>query len=263
MQESHIRLMVKATHWGKMATFVLAHGAWHGGWCWNKVTSVLRCKGATAFAPTLSGLGEKAHLANLVNPRDLDLRLHIQDVARLLEYEDLRQVILVGHAYAGMVITGVAEKCPERLAHLVYVNGFVPSDGEAMVDLLPTTRGQQHASWVRGHIERGDVFLPPPASREEIQRRWGITDPDDLNWMFERVTPHPAAAMAGPIRVGRSAAKGVARSFVCGAESGFRPVADRVGKEGWEVYHIDSGLDPMISHPRELADILLEIGGTL
>ena len=84
-----------------MATFVLIHGAWHGGWCWNKVIPLLRKKRDTVFAPTLSGVGEKAHLANLVNPRDLDL--HIQDVVRLLECEDLRQVILVGHAYPSFV----------------------------------------------------------------------------------------------------------------------------------------------------------------
>ena len=149
-----------------MATFVLVHGAWHGGWCWNKVTPLLRKTGAEVFVPTLSGLGEKAHLAQRMDPRDIDLDLHVQDVIRLLEYEDLQQVVLVGHAYAGMVISGVAEECHNRIDHLVYVNGVVPSDGESMADQLAPVRGPEFAAWVRGHIDRGEGFLAPPASRK-------------------------------------------------------------------------------------------------
>ena len=162
-----------------MATFVLVHGAWHGGWCWNKVTPLLRKTGAEVFVPTLSGLGEKAHLAQRMDPLDIDLDLHVQDVIRLLEYEDLQQVILVGHAYAGMVITGVAEECHGRIAHLVYVNGVVPSDGESMADQLAPVRGPEFAAWVRGHIDRGEGFLAPPASPEDLGQRWGITGPAD------------------------------------------------------------------------------------
>ena len=172
-------------------------------------------------------------------------------------------MILVGHAYSGMVITGVAEECPERLAHLVYVNGIVLLDGEAMVDLLASMRGEEHASWVQGHIEHGNGFMPAPGSREKIQMRWGITDSSELDWMFERVIAHPSVTMASPIRLGRAETMGVARSFVCCAESGFRPVADLMREEGWDIYHIPSSLGPMVSHPRELADILLRIGGTL
>jgi pimeloyl-ACP methyl ester carboxylesterase len=242
-----------------MTTFVLVHGAWHGGWCWNKVTPLLRKTGAEVFVPTLSGLGEKAHLSQRMDPRDIDLDLHVQDVAQLLEYEGLERVVLVGHAYAGMVITGVAEACPERLAHLVYVNGVVPSNGESMADQLVPVRGAEFAAWVRGHIDRGEGFLASPASPEELGRRWGIDDPADRDWMFARVTPQPAAAMAAPVRVGRPEAAAIPRSFVCGAEAGFQSVADRVGEAGWGVYHVDSGHDTMVSHPRELAEILLGI----
>ena len=101
-----------------MATFVLVHGAWHGGWCWRKITPLLLESGASVYTPTLSGLGERAHLAEMLEPAQLDLNLHIRDIAQLLEYESLNDVIMVGHAYAGMVITGVAEVCPERLSHL-------------------------------------------------------------------------------------------------------------------------------------------------
>ena len=245
-----------------MATFVLVHGAWHGGWCWNKVAPLLRRSGAAVYAPTLSGLGERAHLAGLMEPSQVNLDLHIQDVARLMEYEGLDGVTLVGHAYAGMVITGVAEVCPQRLSHLVYVNGVIPSDGESMADQLVPVRGPEFAAWVRSHIERGEGYLPAPSSPEEIGRRWGIPDAADREWMFSKVTPQPAAAMAGTVRIGNPAAQDIPRSFIGCEEAGFQPVADRAREAGWGMYHLDSGHDPMVSHPRELAEILLGIAAS-
>ena len=245
-----------------MATFVLVHGAWHGGWCWRKITPLLLGAGASVYAPTLSGLGERAHLSEMIDPAQLDLNLHIRDIAQLLEYESLTDVILVGHAYAGMVVTGVAEVCPERLSHLVYINGVVPANGESMADQLVPVRGPEFAAWVQGCIDRGEGYLPAPASPEEIGRRWGIPDPADRDWMFSKVTPQPAAAMAGRVQIGNPAARSVPRSFVGGEEAGFQSVADRVRGAGWRTYHLGSGHDPMISHPLELADILLWIASS-
>jgi len=243
-----------------MAAFLLVHGAWHGGWCWKKVVPLLRSSGAEVFAPTLSGMGERSHLTERLDPAAIDLDLHIRDIVQVIEYEDLEQVILVGHAYAGMVITGVAEVCPERLAHLVYLNGVVPANGESMVDQLVAVRGAEFAAWVRGEIDRGEGFLPPPATKSDLGHRWGITDPADLEWMSAHVTPQPVAAMAGPVRIGNPEATSIPRSFVCGEEAGFQPVADRARDAGWVVYHVNSGHDTMVTHPRELAEILLGIG---
>ena len=245
-----------------MSIFVLVHGAWHGGWCWSKLTPLLLGPGASVYTPTLSGLGERAHLAEMLDPAQLDLNLHIRDIAQLLEYESLNDVILVGHAYAGMVITGVAEVCPERLSHLIYINGVVPADGECMAEQLIPVRGPEFAAWVQGCIDRSEGYLPAPASPEEIGRRWGIPDPADREWMFAKVTPQPAAAMAGRVHLGNPAARSIPRSFIGGEEAGFQPVAERVRAAGWGTYHLDSGHDPMISHPRELADILLGIAGS-
>ena len=116
-----------------MATFVLVHGAWHGGWCWIKVAEPLRTQGHRVFAPTLTGLGERAHL---VSP-DINLDTHIQDIVGVLESEELMDVILVGHSYAGMVITGVAERVTDRLSALVYVDAFVPENGQSMLSINP------------------------------------------------------------------------------------------------------------------------------
>ncbi len=245
----------------ELATFVLVHGAWHGGWCWRKLAPLLRASGAAVYTPTLSGLGERAHLAEVLDPARLDLDLHIRDIAQLLSHESLNGVVLVGHAYAGMVITGVAEVCPQRLSRLVYINGVVPSDGESMADQLLPVRGPEFAAWVQGCIDRGEGCLPAPASPEEVGRRWGIPDPADRQWVFSRVTPQPAAAMAGRVRIGNPDARSIPRSFIAGAEAGFQPVAERVRAAGWDTHHLDSGHDPMISHPRELADILLRTAG--
>ena len=243
-----------------MAVFVLVHGAWHGGWCWKKVAPLLRDTGAAVFTPTLTGLGERAHLAAHLDSSVINLDLHQRDIIGLLEFESLTDVVLVGHAYAGMVISWVAETCPERLKHLVYVNGVVPADGESMADQLAAVRGPQFAAWVREQIDAGDGFLPPPDSPEEVGRRWGIPDPADLAWVGSKVTPQPAAAMAQPVRLGRPEAKAIPRSFVGSSEAGFESVAQRVKAAGWPIYHIDSGHDPMITNPEDLAGILLEIG---
>ncbi len=108
------------------ATFVLVHPAWFGGWCWGKVTPLLRDRGHDVYTPTLTGLGERAHLAN----PEISLATHIEDVVNVLEFEDLQRVILVGNSSGGMVITGVADRVPERLAQVVYLDAFVPEDGQ-------------------------------------------------------------------------------------------------------------------------------------
>ena len=118
---------------GNSATFVLVHGAWHGGWCWKKVAALLRKEGFVVYAPTLSGLGERSHQ---LGP-EIDLDVHIQDIVNVLEYEDLHHVILVGHSYAGMVITGVAGKAGNRIDQLVYLDAFLPENGKSLSDYVP------------------------------------------------------------------------------------------------------------------------------
>ena len=114
-------------------TYVLVHPAWHGGWCWKKVTPLLRARGHDVYTPTLTGLGERSHLAH----PEIGLETHIQDVVNVLKYEDLGRAILVGHSSSGAVITGVADRVPEQVAHLVYLDAFVPADGQAMMDTIP------------------------------------------------------------------------------------------------------------------------------
>lgn len=242
-----------------MATFALIHGAWHGGWCWWKVAPLLREAGHLALMPSLTGLGDREHLARLMPPAVLNLDLHIRDITELLAANDLREVILVGHAYAGMVITGVAELAPERIAALVYVNGVAPSNGEAMVDQLEAVRGPEFVANVRQHIAAGEPFLPPPTTGAEIAGRWSIVDPDDQAFMLPRLSPQPTLTFSQPVRIGNPAATALRREFVLCSESGFEPVAERAAASGWGVHHIDTGHDPMVTAPAELAEILLTI----
>ena len=243
-----------------MATFVLVHGAWHGGWCWWKTAPLLRQAGHTALTPSLTGLGERAHLAGLIPPAVLNLDLHVRDIAQLLESGDISDAVLVGHAYAGMVITGVAELVPERIAALVYVNGVAPGDGEAMVDQLEAVRGPDFVARIRGYIADGAPFMPAPTTPEEIAQRWAITDANDQAFMLPRLSPQPTLTFAQPVRTGRPEAAELRREFVLCSESGFESVAERAAASGWGVHHIDTGHDPMITAPGELAEILLGIG---
>ena len=115
-----------------MATFVLVHGMWHGGWCWQKVTPLLRAAGHDVYTPTLTGLGERRHLRSA----EIDLNTHVQDVVNVFEYEDLRDVILVGHSFGGTLASVIAEKIPDRIAHLVNLDGPLPEAGKALKDLI-------------------------------------------------------------------------------------------------------------------------------
>jgi pimeloyl-ACP methyl ester carboxylesterase len=235
-----------------MATYVLVHGAWHGGWCWKKVTPLLRAAGHEVFTPTLTGLGERSHL---LSP-DIGLDTHIQDIVNVLEYEDLHGVILVGHSYGGMVITGAADRCPERLAHLLYLDAIVPQDGESFFDRAsPETRTRLKESAIAmGH---GWRVPHPPLSL------WGITSPEDAQWVIQKITYHPLKTFEQPVHIKSSAFAKLQRTFIhCTERSGRgqSPTAQRLRSEkGWRYRELATGHDAMITQPKELADMLLEI----
>ena len=159
-------------------TFVLVHGYWDGGWAWSQMAPLLRMAGHDVYTPTLTGSGERVHLRH----PDVTLDTHVQDIVNMLRYEDLRRVILVGWSYGGMVITGVAEHVPERLAHLVYLDAFVPQDGQSAADLIgpeamvamEETARARPGRWVAGarHIS---TRRPPPTDRRAAQA--GATAP--------------------------------------------------------------------------------------
>jgi len=237
-----------------MATFVLVHGAWHGGWCWRDVAARLRRAGHDVYAPSLTGLGERAHL---LSPR-VDLDMHIRDVAAVLQFEDLRDVILVGHSYGGMVITGAADRAPERVGQLVYLDGALPENGEALAAIAPAVVDAQRES---GRVVEGvEVVLWPEP--EGAGRRYGVTDPADLAWMQLRLTPHPWKSFTQPLRLADEAAvRRIPRTNINCVETLSRRPPERQGRayDADRVWEIDTGHDLMITEPRAVADMLLRL----
>jgi len=177
---------------GKVATFVLVHGAWHGGWCWRFVAPTLRHAGHDVYTASLTGLGDRAHLAR----PGIDLELHVQDVVALLEMEALREVLLLGHSYGGMVVTGVADRCAERIRRLVYLDAFVPENGKCALDYIVRER----SAAFRKEGEQSGWITPPPLSL------WGLTRPEHIALAKPRETRQRFHTFTQPIRLENEAA---------------------------------------------------------
>ena len=229
---------------------VLVHGAWHGGWCWKKVTPLLTAAGHTVYTPTLTGLGDRAHLART----DINLETHIQDVVALLEMEDLRDVMLVGHSYAGMVISAVAERARPRLRSLVYLDAFVPQDGKRMIDYIP--QPDRRAAMVKSGQETG-YSAPIPL------KAFGVTREEDLAWANPRIVRQSFHTFDQPVRLAQPAASGLPRAFIActnPASGTFDQFAEVIKKDAsWRFYDLPTGHDAMITVPQELARILQEL----
>jgi pimeloyl-ACP methyl ester carboxylesterase len=235
-----------------MRPFLLVHGAWHGGWCWRRVAPLLRARGHDVFTPTLTGLGERSHLLSPL----IDLDTHIQDIVQVLFYEDLTDVVLVGHSYGGVVITGVAEQAATCLTHLVYLDAFIPQDGQAHLDLLPPDRRAFFQEQAR---EQGEGWRVPSLSLAAF----GVTDEADRTWVEARLTPQPLATFQQPIRLVEPVASALPRMYIhcTGNTSGtFAPFAERArSTPGWRYEELATGHDAMLTDPQGLADLLLTL----
>jgi pimeloyl-ACP methyl ester carboxylesterase len=232
-----------------MATFVLVHGAWHGGWKWRFVAPILRRSGHEVFAPTLTGLGERAHLAT---PK-VDLDLHVQDVVALLEMEDLRGVVLVGHSYGGMVVTGVAERAPERIRRIVYLDAFVPANGKCLLDYVEAAVPARAAAF-RDEGGKSGFVSPPPLAL------WGIVEPGHVAYARQRETRHPFACFTQSVRLMNSSAAALPKTFICctsPATGSFDQFAAKYrGDPRWRFHELATGHDAMILLPEQVATVL-------
>lgn len=232
-----------------MSLFLLVPGAWLGGWCWKYVASDLRAAAHTVILATLSGLGERVHLLS----RDIDLETHISDVVGLFEYQDLYEVILVGHSYAGTVITGAAERVPERIRRLVYLDASIPHDGEANDDVI----GPQMAAQLRAAARSyGDGWrVPPPPDV-----LGGLSDQSLRDWAEDRLTPHPLRPFAQPVCLSSSEAAALPRAFIQTSRSDlYRGLAARARDAGWHCQETGGGHYAMITKPKAVAAALNEI----
>jgi pimeloyl-ACP methyl ester carboxylesterase len=228
-------------------TFVLVHGAWHGGWCWQRVADRLRGGGHTVFTPTLSGLGERAHLIGA----GVNLATHIADVVNVLKWEGLADVVLCGHSYGGFVISGVAEAAGEALRSIVFLDAFVPRDGEAVLDLTgPAVREAAAAA-----TARGDLGIPPRPAEA-----FGV-NPADRAWVDRLCVPHPIATFTDKIALTGAAGRIARKTYVRAASyanPGFDSAFAAVQVDPtWNSLAVDCGHDVMVDAPERLCEILL------
>ena len=236
----------------QMATFVVAHGAWAAGWFWQKMRPRLHAAGHQLFTPTCTGVGERAHLAH----PGIDLDHHINDLLQVLHFEDLHGITLIGHSYGGMVATGVADRAPERIARVVYLDAFVPRDGDSMMSLLPPEIGRRmaEATALTGDGWRVPANPMPPDS-----------SPDDLAWAVPRRMPQPIKTLTQPLRL-TGAIDRLPRSYIyCtrpGPGDAFRPFAERAQREpGWQYFELDASHNPQVTVPDALVRLLNQIVG--
>jgi pimeloyl-ACP methyl ester carboxylesterase len=235
------------------ATIVLVHGSFSGGWIWRHVARHLRTAGHVVYTPTLSGLGDRAHLASAV----ITLNTHIADVASLLYLEDLHDVVLVGHSYGGMVIAGVAATIPERLAALIYLDAYVPRGGESWFDLQTA----DDATAARLEMAATGVRQPIPA------RILGIEDPELAQWVDERMTPQPRGTYEDPCPEAPVNDRALRRAYIRCTQGALVPrfdgAARRAEANGWAMRELHCGHNAMLILPGELSTILRELAGEM
>ncbi len=233
------------------SAYVLVHGAWHGGWCWRRVAERLTKAGHRVFCPTLTGLGGRAHLLS----REVNLDTHFNDVAGLLEAEELAEVVLVGHSYGGIVITGVAARAKARIRQLVYLDSALVEDGQAWSDAMPPETAAARRKIAQE--SSGGVSLPVPEARV-----FGLSDPADLDWVQRRLTPHPFWTFDQKMHWGGPVGNGLPKVYVDCSDPAIPVLAaakERYrGKPGWPFIELRTGHDAMVSAPEETARILLQ-----
>ena len=231
---------------------VLVHGAWHGGWCWRYTAERLRAAGHPVYTPTLTGLGDRAHLLSPL----VDLETHIADIGSLLATEELDDAILVGHSYGGAVISAVADMHADQLSHLVYLDAVLLNSGESMMQTMPPAR----ADSVKKLIAAGEIGMKPPSADT-----FGLTPGDPLtNWVGRHLTPHPLASLVQAVTFTNGGGKSLPRTYIeCVKPSMFgadNPFAKRARTEaGWTYATLETGHDAMVSAPDHLARLLMQM----
>lgn len=220
------------------STFVIVHGAWGGSWAFRRVDALLSLRGHKVYRPSLTGLGERVHLSR----PDVDLSTHINDVVNMILFEDLREVILVGHSYGGMVITGVADRVPDRIRRLVYIDAFVPNDGESVISLQGPS-----ATWVK-QMTQGSFIVPPWVKPDQLP-------PKDV--------PQPLKTFTEPIILKNKAARSIPAMYILTVEKGhdakdddFASQAERATARGWPVHQLQADHNPQWSAPEALVEML-------
>jgi pimeloyl-ACP methyl ester carboxylesterase len=238
----------------KPRTFVLVHGAWHGGWCWRRVADVLRARGHRVFAPTLTGLGDRAHLFS----KDISLQTHVEDVLAVVETEELSDFLLVGHGYGGFVISGVADSLRERVSRYVYLDSTLPPDMSSGASFSwagwnPPEAREERLKVVREQGKGMGLPAPPPGA-------FGVTEPSDVAWVERRLRPMPLGTYTGTFTFKRSGSNGLKRTYIAATNPPYAmlvPTHERIrADKTWSYTTIEAGHDCMVIAPDKLAALL-------
>ena len=229
-----------------MSDVVVAHGAWSAGWAWKKMRPLMAARGHVLWTPSYTGLGERAHLAS----PQVDLDTHVADVVGVMEMEDLNDVVLIGHSYGGMVATGVADRAAARLQRIIYLDAFVPQDGDSLARLT----GQDPEA-MRAEAEDGWKAPPRPPSAD--------TSPEDRAWIDARRMTHPVECFVQPLRLSGAGAH-LPRHYIYALKKYPGDIFGRFHQHaktapGWTAHEIDASHSPQITAPEALADMLDEI----
>ena len=234
-----------------MSTFVLLHGAFHGAWCWSKVARILRQAGHDVFTPTQTGLGDRAHLLHA----GITLTTFVDDLVAVLETEELKGVVLVGHSFGGYAISGAAERAPDRIGHLVYLDGLLPQGGRTPLDLMPP---EIAAARRQSAAETGGVSIPPPQPSA-----YGVPDGPAADWVRRRLTPHPFGSMATALSLEHAPGNGLPATYVACTAPVYEPLARAraIAREqpGWTWRELEAGHDAMVTEPALTAELLMGV----
>ncbi len=228
-------------------TILVCHGAWSAGWAWKKMHPLMRAAGHRLVTPSYTGLGERVHLAN----PSIDLDTHIEDILNVIKYEDLRDIVLIGHSYGGMVATGVADRARDRVAQLIYLDAFVPEDGQSLLDLNESDRQRMQEL-----VKDGGWRVPPrPISPDTAEA--------DIEWLNARRVDMPVKCFDTRLKL-RGGKLTLPRSYIYATRitpaDTFGQFAKRTKNEaGWRYYEIDASHSPNVTAPEALMGLLVRI----
>jgi pimeloyl-ACP methyl ester carboxylesterase len=230
-------------------TFVLVHGAWHGGWCWRRVSDLLQKRGHKVFTPTMTGLGERSHLIEA----KVNLATHVTDIVNVIKWENVNGIVLVGHSYCGVIISGVAEEMRDAVGSIVFLDAFVPESG----DSLAAKASQPVREAIAAAVAKGEAVMKP------VSAAMFRVNEKDRGWVDAMCTPHPIATLTDKITLTGARERIAKKAYIRakGYPSGpFDAAQERLKTNAeWRVYELPCGHDAMVDMPEPLTEILLEV----
>ena len=231
--------------------FLLIHGAWHGGWVWNEISEILRYQRYSVSTPTLTGLGEKKHLLS----SKITIETFIEDVVNHIIFEDLNNIILVGHSFAGSVISGVADRLKDRIQKLIYFDAMILIDGQKPFDITPKETVDQRIDLAKKF--GNNISIPAPSADA-----FGVFDIKKSLLLEEKLTPHPLSAFQSKLILKNEVGNGIPLSYIFCTKPVYKSLESSrevVRKMKWPIFELNAGHDAMLTHPKETLNLLMKI----